>query len=284
VVSTPVREVAIEERLVPGVFLERLPDRREHGVANEREDFAVARRVLGALIGDGVPVMRAIGRVRVDDDRRVPSVHEPDEGPGFGCFKFDVVAVEVESLRVFALPHFIGPVLTRAVVGAEAFVPVGVVDRDYAHNEVLEQGLILGQGKLTSEHGQGFLATDLARVNVAEEEDHGSALDILRLFNRRVGNDGQRNVPAFVRSPDRVEPNPVRLLGQRAEKGADLVIGHGSREVGELGGRHRGRRPDRRRCVLTERTRGGKDGKSNECAHNVHHDPFIGQSPPTTGI
>ena len=84
------------------------------------------RRRVGQVVG----VARAVGRVQVERHVRVVVVHQLDDRARFGRVELHVVAIEVEALRVRALPLSAHrPVLRAAVVEREPLVAVGVVDR-----------------------------------------------------------------------------------------------------------------------------------------------------------
>ena len=68
-----------------------------------------------SVAGDGEVVIRAVGRVRVDNDGRAPLVEEAHQGAHLRRFQLDVVAIEVEPLGVGADANFGGTVLVGTV-------------------------------------------------------------------------------------------------------------------------------------------------------------------------
>ena len=120
-----------------------------------------------AVVGQRVAVKRAVGRVAVDDDRRVPLVEQLHQRPHLGAFQLDEIAVEVEAGRIGADADAVRrAVLLRPMLGIDLLVAVRVEIRAENDDEVLEQRLRRAEGDVPGEHLQRFLAVDLAGVDV----------------------------------------------------------------------------------------------------------------------
>ena len=109
----------------------------------------------------------AVGGVQVDHHVRVVTVEQPHQGPGFRRVQLHVVTVEVVALGIGAPSHAAqGAVLARAVVEANPFVAVGVVNGRHQEHQGVQPRGVFALGQFAQQHQRGFLAAHFAGVNV----------------------------------------------------------------------------------------------------------------------
>ena len=84
--------------------------------------------------------------------------------------------------------------MPRPVLGADPFVPVGVVDGRNQDHEVFEQGSQFAGHDPASQPQDGLLPFDLTPVDVRHHEDSRFARrpELTRLCDRRVRQDYER--------------------------------------------------------------------------------------------
>ena len=180
---------------------------------------------------------RPVGGVQVHRDLRVVVVHQLHERARLGGLQLHVVPVEIEVLRVGALPLSRHRAILPAAVGqAHLLVAVGVVDRLDDEDHGLQPVGVLAFGELAKEDQRRFLALDLAGVDVPLDVD---AQPVGALHRRGGGvggaDDRQRHGPAFECLPEVGEVNQLRrLLRRRLHERHDVVVAAGLGEGGPL--------------------------------------------------
>src|SRR5262245_56881550 len=98
---------------------------------------------------------------------RVPSIKQSDERVGFRSFELHVIAVEIEACRVFARTDAADRAILRsAVIETDLLVAVGVVDRGYQYDQIVEQGTQVADCDPPRQMERRLLAFDLPRMNV----------------------------------------------------------------------------------------------------------------------
>ena len=151
-----------------------------------------------------------------------------------------MVAIEVVALGVGALPlSGDGTVLAAAVVGGEALVAVGVVDRRDEQDHRLQPVGMLALGQFAQQDLRRLLALDLAGVDVGLDVDAQLAGLLDRSGCRiRRADHRQRHRPPFERLPEcRQVHRPGCRLRHRVQEGHDVVVVAGFAEVAALGAR-----------------------------------------------
>src|SRR4030095_40530 len=107
---------------------------------------------------------------------RIPTIKQSDERVGFRRFEFDVIAFEVEALRVFARPDAANRAILRsAVIQADLLVAVGVVDRSDQYDQIVEHRPQVADCDAPRQMKRRLLAFDFTRVNVGLNEYDGLA-------------------------------------------------------------------------------------------------------------
>src|SRR5262249_24430674 len=111
------REGAVEVRGESGLLLPPAGHRGQTGIRDPGDQAAGAGRAPRAVVGDGVAVVRAVCRVAVDEESRVPFVEEVDQGTDFRTFQLHEIAIEVEALGVGANTDALDGATLRGAVG-----------------------------------------------------------------------------------------------------------------------------------------------------------------------
>ncbi len=179
------REVAVVVGAEAGLLEHRGLDRGQHPLALERDQPGVGIRIQDGRIGQVVRVIRAVGRVQIDEHVRIPPGHQLHQRSRFATLQLHVVAIEVETLRVLSRAdtgHW--AVLRGAVLDAHLLVAVGVVVGGDQHDQLPGQRLQIARHETAREHQDGFLALDFAGVNVGLHEDQ-RPVQLVRRFRRR---------------------------------------------------------------------------------------------------
>ena len=169
-------------------------------------------RVLG-VPGEVVLVIGAVGGVHVDQEIGQPRLPQLQPRAHLRRVGLDVVAVEVEVLRLAAETHRRGAVLVDAMVGAGILVAVHAEHRDVHQHQVIEQVRVFaGDRDIAQQHQPRILALDLARVNARLHQHHRL---VRRACGRRVeravtAGDHHRHRPAFGRAAERFQMDHAR--------------------------------------------------------------------------
>src|SRR5215470_7147498 len=107
---------------------------------------------------------------------RIPTIEQSDERVGFRRFEFDVIAVEIEALRVFVRTGVVDwAVLRSVVIRADLLVAVGVVDRSDQDDQIVEQRPQVADCDAPRQIKRRLLAFYFTRVNVGLNEYDGLA-------------------------------------------------------------------------------------------------------------
>ena len=184
-----------------------------------------------------VAVHGPVGRVKIDEHVGIVCVHESDEGPRLGGIQLHVIAVQVEALGVGPLAHAADrSMLTRAVVEADPFVAVRVVDGRHEQDQRIGPVRVRAGRQFPDQHEQGFLAADLPRVDVRLDEYPGLAGpgDFPGGRVPDVAVDDQGQFPAFGRVTEFGQMEPVGSEHGGPEKRHDLFVPRGLVEIGAL--------------------------------------------------
>ena len=173
-------------------------------------------------------MLRAVGRVQVDDHVRVVVGIGPHQRPRLRRFQLHVVAVQVEVLRVAPRPHAADRTeLVRPVVEGHPLVAVGVVDGSDEQDQRRAPLLVRAGHEVTQQHQQRFLAAHLAAVDVRLQPDANP----IGRHNRRgpgVGNvayDDKRQRSVLQRRSEAGGANAVRQRRGALDELHDLVVG-----------------------------------------------------------
>ena len=162
----------------------------------------IVRRLVGQVVG----VTRAVGRVQVDHHVRIEVVEQPHHRPRLGRVELDVVAVDVEPLRVRTRALSADrAVLQAAADQRHALVAVGVVDRiDEQHHRAEPVG-VGAAGDLAHEREHRLLAFHLTGVNVRLDVDAqpAAAADGLGSCIGDLADNGERQRTPFERVAER---------------------------------------------------------------------------------
>ena len=118
-----------------------------------------------------IAVIRTVGRVQINRQMRIPSIKQSDERVGFRRFELDVIAVEIEALRVFARTDAADwAVLRSAVIQADLLVAVGVVYRSDQDDQIVEQWSQISGRYAPRQMQRRLLTLDFTCVNVCLNE------------------------------------------------------------------------------------------------------------------
>ena len=190
-------------------------------------------------------MVAAIRRVEVDEDIGVPPVEHGERRARFGRIRLDVVAIQVESLRVRSLAHQLGPVLrtTLPLLRADALVAVRVVDRDGDQHDGIENGRLCGECEIPQQRLERFLSLDFPRVDVALHVD--DRLAGLSRLGRRAHERSRRDHVRDISSLDARSDGPELVLRakglQRIQERNHIGVTRRLQVVRALGARARQR-------------------------------------------
>ncbi len=240
------------------LLLERRVDRRQHLVPGVLQDGRIAVGAERPGIGHRLLVERAVGRVAVDEEQRVPAPEDVlDEAGELRALELHGVAVEVQVLAVVADARtLLRADLAHAVARVHLVVAVGVEDRGDEQDDPVEIGRFGVEDDVAGQHQGRFLALDLAGVDVGLDVDD-DALVVAQgqgVARRGLADDEERDGPAFGRDGQGLDPDERRELLEVADEAHDLGAGRGRGVIGRLGGRLRARGRGR------GRGRNGSDG------------------------
>ena len=177
-------------------------------------------------------MIRAVRRVQTDGDERVPPLeHVVHETMSLRRLELHVVAVEIESLGVFA-NAFAGrrADLRLAVLGRDALVAVRVVDRRDEDDHSIAQ-LAMRRDQIAQQHLRGFLPFDFAGVNVSHDEDDRQ----LRRARDVRPEDDERHFAALVRRGEGLDANVGIDLLDCADERDHVVVTRRRPVVGSFG-------------------------------------------------
>ncbi len=205
-------------------------------------------------IGHVILVIGAVRDVIIHKKVRQPPVPQLQESARLRRIGLQVIAIQIQVLRLRAPAHLLGSVLIDAVVKAEALMAVGVVNRDDQHHGAVEQRrFALGDHHVAQQRQAGIFAIHLAGVDGVLNEHNGT----VRLVQRRriedpvFGNSHHIKIAVFARL---AEGFYLYLLG--SSRCYAPHVGHGLVIAGrgEIVGNFRGCAPvDSWRSFLGER-------------------------------
>lgn len=90
-----------------------------------------------AIVSQRMPVIRAVGRVRIDDHGRIPCPQTLDQPTNFGRLQLDEVPVEIKPAGVLAVADaFLRAGLFWPLALGDALVAVGVEDQRHKNDEI----------------------------------------------------------------------------------------------------------------------------------------------------
>ncbi len=163
-------EVAVVER-TDSLFLQALRHGGQQSVAKELPYGERRGRVMGHIVGQRIAMARTVRRMQVEEYVGIPRVDRTHQGLGFQSFKFDEVAIEVETLRVCAFPHTVGRAdLARSIVLVHPIVRVGVVVRNAHQHHLLQPRMIWLSGQFPQQHQERLFTVALAGMNVPQQQ------------------------------------------------------------------------------------------------------------------
>ena len=187
---------------------------RKQRVALEIDEIARRIRIQHRAVGQRVAVERAVGRVQIDGQQRVPAIEDiRDQAARFRRLEFHVVAIQVEALRVLAHADAVRrTVLRLAILGRDLLVAVGVVDRRDEDRHRAAQ-FARRRDEIAQQHLRRFFSFNLAGMNVRHDEDdrQTGGMRGARIDDARRAGDHQRQ-----RAP---------LVGGCKDLDADVGIG-----------------------------------------------------------
>ena len=181
---------------------------------------------------------RAVGGVQVDHHVRVEVVQQPHHRARLRRLELDVVAVDVEPLRVGARALAADRAVLEAAAGQrDLLVAVGVVVGVHEQHHRRQPVGVLARGDVADQRQHRLLALDLAGVDVGLQVDaqpvrgqHGG--------RPRVGDaadHGQQQRPALEGVAEGRDVHEVRGGVHRVEERLHVVVAAGLGEVGAFG-------------------------------------------------
>ena len=190
-------------------------------------------------------MIAAIRRVEINEDVRIPSAEHCQRGNRLRRFSFDVIAVEVESLRVGTRPDEYWSVLLGAIalLRGEPLVAISIVNRHGNEDDRIEYIRVIVEQQVTKHGLQCLLSLDLSGVDV-RLHIHNRPPQSLRL-DRRLDEWSRRDDEWNVASLRRFADCPDLDLGaedaQRVDELDDVRVVRRLGEVRAFGARLRSR-------------------------------------------
>ena len=174
-----------------------------------------------------VGVLRAVGRVQVDDHVRVVVAIGADQRPRLRRLQLHVVAVQVEPLRVAPRAHAADRAeLVRPIVEGHPLVAVGVVDGGDEQDQRRQPLLVRAGHEVAQQHQQRFLAANLAAVDVRLQPDT-NPIGSHHRCGPGVGNIpdyDERERSALHRRPEAGDMDPGGQIRAAFKELDDLVV------------------------------------------------------------
>ena len=136
------------------------------------QQLRIGTGVQAPVVGDGVTHIGTVGGVAVDEQDRIPVVHQLNDGAGADGLQLGHVAVDVEALTFAAGADQLGSELSGNTVLAQVIVAVragvGADDDD----QILQQIVVLALSHFPGKYHHGFLAFHFAGMDVAVDVNH----------------------------------------------------------------------------------------------------------------
>ncbi len=243
-------EVPIVERLDAMPRAHAFAERRQQRVA--RVDSAEeGRRIERWRVRERVAVEAAVGGVEVHEHIGVPRVDDGERCDRLRRLRLDVVAIEIEALRVGTLAHQRRAVLLAAVLllRRELLVAVGVVDRKHEDVERVGDTRARRERQIADECLRGFLSLHFTGVDVGlDEHDRPPIAPAPRLISAIAPaiDAHERDVAPLGRPADHGHENRRAADPERVEKEHHVGVTRRLRVSAALGARARERRRGRR--------------------------------------
>jgi len=217
------KKVPVIKRFQPVPSIENFSNLGQQLVTSKTQHallgIGIQRRCISQLVSVDGPVRC----VHIYEDVGIPLVeYMPQRRPYFRSLELDVVAIEVETMAVCPFADPLRPVLMGSIclLRAESFVAVDIENRRHQQHNLVEHAALRFLQAVAHDHLNGFLAFDLAAVNIGLKVDNRFAGRSRRfgVGYQRPRADHHWNSLAAVAAADELHRQGAALLLKLAEE------------------------------------------------------------------